>query len=137
VRRKTVVLACLLAGVGCASEDPHGRVSVTGTVTFEGRPLDTGVIEFLPSEPQQGVSARAMIKDGRFAVPRSQGLPPGTYRVVISSPEPNPTAGPAGPPGMKMPPPGRERIPARYNRESRETVVVRSDAANRFDFTID
>jgi len=137
MRKKIVVVACLLAGVGCATKDPHGREALTGSVTFQGRPLDAGVIEFLPSDPNQGVSARALIQDGRFVISRSQGVPPGTYRVLISSPEPNPTEGPAGPPGMKMPPPGRDRIPARYNRESRETVVVRSDAANQFDFIID
>ena len=137
MRRTIVLVAFLLVGMGCASKDPHGRESLTGTVTFHGRPLDAGSIEFLPPDPNHGLSARGQIQNGRFLIPPSQGVPPGTYRVLISSPEPDPNAGPVGLPGMKMPPLGRDRIPANYNRESQVTVVVRSGEANHFVFTID
>lgn len=137
MRRNIALVACLFVGVGCADQDPHGRESLTGTVTLHGRPLDAGTIEFLPPDPDHGLGARGQVQDGRFAIPRSQDVPPGTYRVLISSPDPDPGAGPVGPPGMPMPPPGRDRIPAKYNRESRVTVVVRAGAANHFDFTID
>jgi len=63
-------------------------------------------------------------------------VPPGTYRVLISSPEPSKSAEPVGPPGHKLPPLGQERIPLKYNRNSRETVEVKADGENRFDFTI-
>jgi hypothetical protein len=131
------LVAFLLVGTGCMSKDPHGRQSVTGTVIFHGQPLDAGSIEFLPPNPNHGVSAHGLIQNGRFVIPRSQGVPPGTYRVLISSPEPDPKAEPVGGPGMQMPPLGRDRIPATYNRESQVTVVVRADEANHFDFTID
>src|SRR5262249_7109791 len=39
------LIAFLLVGTGCTSKDPHGRESLTGTVTFHGQPLDAGSIE--------------------------------------------------------------------------------------------
>jgi hypothetical protein len=135
--RRPVVWLAFLAALGCGEgKDPHGRQALRGTVTFKGKPLDAGAIEFLPPNPNQGLSARAMIRRGEYRVPREQGLPPGTYRVLITSPAPAENEAPVGPPGLKMPPPGQERIPPEYNRDSRETVRVEAGAPNQFDFTI-
>jgi hypothetical protein len=129
--------AAAVAAAGCgAAQDPHGRQPVSGTVTFQGTPLDAGTIEFLPPDPGKGLSARTLIRAGKYQVPREQGLPPGTYRVLITSPVGDEKAEPVGPPGMKMPPLGSERIPARYNTQSKETVEVRAGEENTFDFTI-
>jgi hypothetical protein len=135
--RKVVLLATLAAVAGCAGKDPYGREGLAGVVTFRGRPLEAGIVEFLPPDPNQGISARALIHDGKFAIPQVQGVPPGTYRVLITSPEPNTKDEPVGPPGMKMPPLGQERIPAKFNRDSQLTVEVRANDANTFDFKID
>ena len=78
-----------------------------------------------------------MIQVGKFAVPREQGLLPGQYRVVIVSPEENTTDPPVGPPGMKLPPPGIERIPAEYNTKSQVIVEVSATKDNQFDFTLE
>jgi hypothetical protein len=135
-RRQLVWLACLGALAGCGQgKDPLGRLPLRGSVTFRGQPLDAGTIEFLPTTGQ-GLSARTLVRAGQYQVPREQGVPPGTYRVLISSPEADEKAEPVGPPGMKLPPLGRERIPPRYNRDSRETVEVQAGGDNRFDFTI-
>jgi hypothetical protein len=134
--RTVVLLAIALATVGCgAAKDPHGRLPLSGTILLQGKPLDAGTIEFLPSDPKRS-GARTIIRAGKYQVPREQGVPPGTYRVLISSPEPSKSAEPVGPPGHKLPPLGQERIPLKYNRDSRETVEVKADAENRFDFTI-
>jgi len=126
----------LSAAFGCGGKDPHGRQALSGTVTFQGQPLDQGIIEFLPSDPGSGFRARAMIRDGKYELPREQGLPAGTYRVLITSAEPDENEAPAGPPGLEMPPLGRERIPAEYNRDSRTTIEVQADGNNKFDFTV-
>jgi hypothetical protein len=137
-RRGLFWLACLSAALGCGEgKDPHGRLPLRGSVTFQGKPLDAGTIEFLPSSPDVSLSARSLIRSGQYRIPREQGLPPGTYRVLISSPTADETAEPVGPPGMKLPPLGRERIPPRYNRDSRETVEVKAPGENTFDFTIE
>ena len=128
----------MIAILGGCSEaaDPHGRQSLSGTITFEGQPLDAGVIDFLPTGSSQTAGARALVQNGQYSVPSQQGVMPGTYRVVITSPEENTTDPPAGPPGMEMPPPGTERIPAEYNTESEQTVQVSATGDNQFDFTI-
>lgn len=140
-RRAACVLVFVLTSfMGCqGGKDPLGRLPVAGTVTFQGKPLSKGMIEFLPSDAKQRLSARTLISDGKYRLPQEQGLPPGTYRVLISSPERDPTAKqvPVGPPGMTMSPPVRESIPARYNSESRLTAEVQEGRVNTFDFTIE
>jgi hypothetical protein len=136
-RRQLVWLVCVFVLAGCGEgKDPHGRLPLRGSVTFRGQPLDAGTIEFLPTTPGQSFSARSLIRAGQYKIPREQGLPPGSYRVLISSPVADEKAEPVGPPGMKLPPLGRDRIPPRYNRDSRETVEVQAGGDTRFDFTI-
>src|SRR5688572_27305752 len=120
--RKVLVLLCAFV-VGCGANDRHGRRSLAGKVTFRGEPLDQGTIQFLPSDPANGFTAGALISDGKFQVPREQGLPPGVYRVVLASPAPSGGAPikPAGAPGMSFPPLGKERIPAAYNTATKLT----------------
>ena len=131
-----IALFVLSGALGCAKVDPHGRQSLTGTITFKGQPLDVGTIEFVPSQAGKGYGTIGMIKDGKYQVPSEQGVPPGTYRVLICSPEANKSEGPVGPPGMKMPPLGKDRISPQYNRDSRITVEVKPSGDNRFDFSV-
>ncbi len=131
-----LVAVALLAG--CESKnDPYGRRPVSGTITFQGELLESGVIDFLPTGDGHGAGARAMIQVGKYAVPREQGLLPGQYRVVIVSPEENTTDPPVGPPGMQLPPPGIERIPAEYNIKSHVIVEVTAREDNQFDFKLE
>src|SRR5438552_12289401 len=112
-----VLLMIVLPGTfGCGpAADPHGRLGLKGTVTFQGQPLDLGSIRFLPLENQE-LNAGALIRHGKYEVPREQGLLPGTYRVEISAPEQGP---PPGPPGADVVEPARDRIPAEFNLDSR------------------
>lgn len=80
-----------------------------------------------------------MIQAGKFDIPHEFGLTPGTYKVVITSMEIDPSAPPpvAKGPGGAPPPAMRERVPSEYNSKSNVTIVVKPDrAANRFDFDI-
>jgi hypothetical protein len=79
-----------------------------------------------------------MIQNGGFYVPQEKGLPPGTYRVEISSPN---TAAPPvvykGAPGEPaLPPTAPERIPAEYNSNSKHSVDVAAGGDNHFKFDI-
>jgi hypothetical protein len=136
--RSAVVLIAVLFVAGCGRKDPYDRQPLTGTVTFQGQPLDKGTIQFLPQDPARAFSAGALIQDGRFQVSREQGLPPGTYRVAITSPAPSkgPAVEPAGAPGLKMPPLGTERIPAAFNTATTLTAEVTADGNNAFEFVI-
>lgn len=127
-----VVLAAGIAGCGGSSGIP--RYGVSGTVTLDGEPLDTGAIQFGP-EDGQGMSGGATIQDGTYEIPAERGLPEGKYRVRISS------AGEAAQPEDEMPGESlehlaNERIPPKYNVNSQETVEITPDGDNTFNFDI-
>ena len=129
------VLALFLAG-GCGDRY-GGRRAVSGTVTFQGKPLDQGSITFVPASPDLSTQSGAGIRDGHYQIPRAQGLVPGKYKVSISSGDPgtpaDPSAGPPGPSGNYS---SKERIPPRYNVRSTLEVEVQKGGPNEFDFTI-
>lgn len=134
--RPLIVVAIALAG-GCADEaDPYGRLALSGKVTFEGQPLDQGLIDFLPAESPGGAGARARVRDGKYSIPSHEGVVPGAYRVVITSAEPVMSETPDGSPGHALPLPGKERIPPEFNTESQHTIEATTYGDNHFDFTI-
>lgn len=84
VRRKTVIL-CLLV-FGCSTGEPP-RVPVVGRVMYRGYPVRGGVIAFTPDKEHgnSGPDNKANIaSDGSFSLPDG-GLPPGWYRITVSS----------------------------------------------------
>src|SRR5262245_55278775 len=93
--------AALLSLFGCGGGG--NRCAPSGGVKFRGQPLDQGAITFLPEDPSLGAGGGAMIKDGRYDIPARSGLPPGRYKVMITSADasgatdPDALPGPAGP----------------------------------------
>jgi len=72
-----VALMAVLAG--CGGGKPQARV--TGTVTLDGKPLDTGVIHFYPQSDEGGPSASADIQAGQYQL--QTGI--GPMKVVINA----------------------------------------------------
>jgi len=101
---------------------------MSGTVTLDGKPLETGIIAF-GSLQEDGVRSGAPLTNGKYAMAAARGLPPGTYRVRISAQEA--VSDPTG----DAPPP-KELIPAEYNVNSDKTVTVSADGPNEFNFDI-
>jgi hypothetical protein len=102
-------------------------------VTFKGQPLDHGTIEFSPVG--DGVQTGSAIVNGRYEIPEEQGLPPGKYKVVISSAGPGKAAAPIDLPG-DAPPPSPERIPAKYNAQSELTIDVTPESEGVYNFDL-
>jgi hypothetical protein len=132
-------VAALVAVAGCGgggAADDRPRQEVSGTVTLDGRPLASGSIQFQPSSAQEGVVAGALITDGKYSIPRDQGLVPGTYSVSISSVESS--SPPPGPPGPSGPPSQgpQDLVPAKYNTQSTLTIKVEPGNARPFDFAL-
>jgi len=126
-------LALALLAVGCSSGD--SGLEVSGTVMFKGTPLDQGSIQFFDKEKNQ-ISGGSAIKDGKFTVPGTTGIKPGTYRVVISSGEAGTKVDTTLPPGESGPP-AKERIPAEYNSQSIQKPVLREiKKGEKLDFDI-
>ncbi|MBN2291009.1 MAG: hypothetical protein JXM70_01210 [Pirellulales bacterium] len=132
-----IALAALATTVsGCGPGNPLNRQAVSGAVAMDGRPLESGMIEFTPHGREVDVLCGAKIRDGKYKIPTAQGLPPGKYLVRISSPvadnsKPKGDFGPT--PGPR---PNIERVPARYNTQSDIIVEVIDGQANHFDFQI-
>jgi hypothetical protein len=132
-------LAVLLLLVGGCGDSAGGRQEISGTVTLRGQPLDQGIIEFHPldnpSSDQLVTKSGAMIKDGKYLIPKAQGLVPGKYRVVLSSGDQKASLSEAGDPGPKSIF-SKERIPADYNLNTKQVVEVKKGGPNQFDYVI-
>jgi hypothetical protein len=130
----------MLPPMGCSApvEDNLPREAISGTVMLDGQPLPKGTIQFRPAS-QEATAAGGMIDDGRFAIPRSEGLVPGKYKVQIDSREDAgaPLAGgelPGAPVVSKKKP--AALIPARFNTMTELTAEVRSGGPNDFTFDL-
>lgn len=76
-----VVLA-VSAVVGCGGTTiPRGAVE--GTVTLAGKPLEEGVIRFVPTDGTTGPMVETTIRNGRYALAKQSGPCIGTQRVEI------------------------------------------------------
>jgi hypothetical protein len=126
--------------VGCQPANPLGRLAVSGNVTLDGQPIDSGTIEFAP---ESGVGSGAKILNGAYSIETAKGLPPGKYRVRIFAPKLPPGAkpvdptAPPGPPGPESNFLGVERVSAKFN--SATTLAVEVPATTDpqvFDFAV-
>jgi len=124
-----------LAG-GCGGES-SGRVPVGGTVTMAGTPLAKGTVEFHPVS--SGTMTGGTIRDGRFAIPASQGAMPGEYQVRIFATDDagEPVEDPNLPPGMSDRPLQPELIPPRYNTETELTATIEAAGSTDLIFALD
>jgi hypothetical protein len=129
--------ACGLLLLGGCGGDSDGRQAVSGTVLFNGQPLDQGRIHFAPVEKGPTESG-ATIENGKYTVPRESGLVPGTYKVSVFSYDRRGAKVQSdevpGDPGNTQ---FKERIPAKYNVKSTLTAAVTAGGPNVFDFRID
>lgn len=113
-----VVLAGLLTVIGCGT----GPSELTGKVTLDGKPVESGKITLIPADGK-GQTAGGDIKDGAYTVP---GVPSGTVKVSLSAPKvvgkkklyntPNS-------PEMAI---TEEALPERYNVKSTLTVDIKA-----------
>lgn len=83
-KRSWILALALLAAAGCGGTT-DGRSSVTGEVTFDGAPLESGVVTLIPAVGTKSPSAGAEIVKGRYTIPNSGGPQPGSFRVEITA----------------------------------------------------
>lgn len=85
--RSLAVLALATLVVGC--EAKSNNVKVRGSVSLDGKPLSSGVVQF---HPQVGQVATGEIGDGGEFVLSTRapgdGVPAGTYRVTVAAYDP-------------------------------------------------
>ena len=76
--------------IGCGTDDGLGkRFPVSGTVTYNGTPLEKGSISFVPEDPK-GLGASGAIENGSYTMStggNSDGVRAGKYNVTITARE--------------------------------------------------
>jgi hypothetical protein len=132
-RLAVALAACCICLGGCRQEPTH-QFPVSGTVRFQGQPLDQGRIQFDPASDDIGTFSGAKIQDGKYSIPAESGLAPGNYRIRISSAEPA-AEKPLEAPGESGTP-AKDRIPAKYNAETTLKAEVKRDVDNKIDFDL-
>ena len=107
------LLGFLVLTAGCTAEKPIA--SVTGTVTYNGKPQTAGSVNFLSST---GSAGQALL-DGSGGYKIDGPLDPGDYRVYLLAPVPEQRA-----PGTKTPPPPKLGVAAKFLNPATSGVKV-------------
>ena len=136
---KDFLLAVILAGLsGCGTHPEDVRLPVEGEVTFNGKPLTTGVVIMRPDVAHGNTSQhepRAKIDaDGKYHVETAlrSGAPPGWYKVGVVVTEPSDPTNPYSAP--------RSLIPEKFGNpdESGLSLEVRPNAPpGAYDIKLD
>lgn len=67
----------------CGREGGLHRVEVQGSATFEGVPIERGLITFRPASGSQGPAAGTGIVAGKFSIPTERGPTIGPHEVEV------------------------------------------------------
>jgi hypothetical protein len=146
VRLLVFLGAALLAAIagGCGRSDGWQRMPVTGRVTLDGQPLETGRLTLFPIDGTKGPAAGTEIKGGVFTLSTADGPVAGKHRVEIRSVQKT---------GRQVPSPSAvegdgvfaegtlveeyaDVIPTRYNTYSELEFEVRSSGPNEATFSL-
>jgi len=121
-----VPMVLLLPLAGCSKPGRPGYQTVTGRVTFDGKPLENGFVQFVP------VDSKATPESGRIekGVYRLDTKPGKVSVSVISTRLTGKMDPVMGNPIEEM------FIPERYNKKSELTAEVVSGKANEINFDI-
>src|SRR5947209_776787 len=94
-----VLLGALALGVtGCGGKVGTGN-EVSGTVKFNGKPLNSGSINFIPQDDPNQKFASVIDESGHYSLPN---VPEGTFKVTVEVPIRS--SNPKAPPPVQIPP---------------------------------
>ena len=121
--------------VACASVTacrPSDRVTITGTVRYDGQPVTRGAIVLVPLDSAAGPDG-GPITAGRFSIVGR----PGRRRVQVRGTRPMDEARvPRTMPRLGNAPVDEDFIPAAYNTASTLEIEVQAAGPNVFDFDL-
>jgi hypothetical protein len=127
-----VLLTAALAGLsGCGDST---RATVSGNVTVDGKPLESGAINFLPTGATKGPSAGATIVEGRYLISTEKGVQIGENLVQIRGvgKTGKMVANPMGPGQIEE---WAEHVPEKYNKRTTLSRAVKA-GSNELDFEL-
>lgn len=109
-----------LAGCGCRD----GLTVISGTVVYGGRPVQRGVIAFLPVDGN-GPTAAAVVSDGKYSVKAAPGLKRVQIEAYNVIGRRSVVPGDLTSPMVDL---QEQFLPVRYNTESELTCEITGDA---------
>ncbi|MES2794225.1 MAG: hypothetical protein V4719_31720 [Planctomycetota bacterium] len=124
------VLGCSLLIVGCGGETGPKTYVLSGKVTLDGKPLETGDITLRPVGPT-GQGAGGKIVNGSYSLRAT----PGEMKVEVSSMKylsGQTSDNPAGVGGPLF----EELVPPKYNSDTKLSFNVAPKNDNKFDIDI-
>ena len=125
-----IVIFMVVSIAGCGMDN---RASVSGNVTLDGEPIESGVINFFPTGDNSGPTAGGVITNGSYEIKSARGVAIGSNQVVINSKQKT---------GRKIQSLDRvdeeqaEAIPPKYNDESILTHEIKP-GDNEVDFALE
>ena len=124
-KRTVNIFICLAMSslVGGCHDSNSGRMTLRGTVTLDGQPLEKAVIGFFPLPGTNSPTAGADVVDGQFEVPAHVSVFPGRFRVTVTASR---LTGRkiSDPRWNKMMEEQEQYLPARYNEQSELEIEV-------------
>lgn len=132
-RTSVILLIAAIAAGGCSRQGIQ-KTELTGEVTYNGEPIELGMIHFKPKQGTAGPMAAGSIIDGKYAVNASGGVPLGEHTVEILGyvelPKP-----PNSPP--IAPTPRDQYVPAKYNTQTELECTIKSSSDAVRDFELE
>ncbi len=123
-----MLLSITLSGCGGSGDGPK-RASVEGQVTFSGEPVQSGFIQFIPQQGDDGAPVKLTIKDGKYATSSDplddRGIPLANCRVEITATRD--TGKQVKNMMGEMEPEFEQYIPEKYNTDSELQTEIKSD----------
>jgi hypothetical protein len=136
--RPWLLMAILGLVCGCGGPVGPPREAVSGKVTVDGRPLERGDIQFLPTKGSQSGAGWGSIVDGAYEISGSDGPVAGDYSVSITSSVKPATSSTSADelPGEPIDESPAGAISETYNLRTVLKATIVSDKPNRFDFNV-
>ena len=112
------VLLVGLSFSGCGPSGPE-RVPLSGTVTYNGKPIADGRINFMPTKESAVPMSGAVIENGQYRVDAKGGVPVGTHTVRIEAYGGSPAPGQVLKPGSRP-----QYLPRKFNVNSQLEITI-------------
>ena len=113
-----LLAAGMVAVAGCGADD--GTADVSGTVSFEGKPIENGSINFIATDGKG--TGGGVIKDGKYAATK---VPVGPAKVQISGSKVVGKKKAYNTPDSPMQDITAEMLPKKYNEQTELTFEVK------------
>jgi hypothetical protein len=118
------VVGCCLLLAGCGGSAELPKVEISGHVTYNGKPVQSGEITFLPMDGTKSPPTAAVITNGEYRTATRGNIAVGKYRVEIREFRESKNANTGIPEPAPAMIPREQLLPARFNVDSTMELVV-------------